>query len=82
MRAARMLRQIAAVAGSLAAMLGTAAAADYPTPVAGDWVAPNFRFHTGEVMPALRLHYTTVGAPSGRAGADPAWHRRHRPTTC
>ena len=25
-----------------------------------------FRFHTGEVMPELRLHYTTVGAPSGQ----------------
>jgi homoserine O-acetyltransferase/O-succinyltransferase len=65
MRAARMLRQIAAIAGSLAAMLGTAAAADYPTPVAGDWDAPNFRFHTGDVMPSLHLHYTTVGARTG-----------------
>jgi homoserine O-acetyltransferase len=29
-------------------------------------VARDFRFHTGEVMPELRLHYTTVGQPSGR----------------
>jgi homoserine O-acetyltransferase len=43
----------------------SAAAADYPTPREGDWVAPNFRFHTGETMPELRLHYTTVGQPSG-----------------
>ena len=28
-----------------------------------DWFAPDFRFHTGEVMPALRLHYTTIGNP-------------------
>jgi homoserine O-acetyltransferase len=42
-----------------------ARAADYPAPVQGDWVAKDFRFHTGEVMPALRLHYVTVGAPSG-----------------
>ena len=42
-----------------------AAAATFPTPAEGDWVAHNFRFHTGEVAPALRLHYTTVGAPSG-----------------
>jgi homoserine O-acetyltransferase len=44
----------------------SAAAADYPTPKEGDWVAENFRFHTGEVMPGLRLHYTTVGQPSGQ----------------
>ena len=43
-----------------------AAAADYPAPKEGDWVARDFRFHTGEVMPELRLHYTTVGTPSGQ----------------
>ena len=40
-------------------------AADYPTPKEADWVAKDFRFHSGEVMPAVRLHYTTVGDPSG-----------------
>ena len=40
-------------------------AANYPTPVEGDWVVRDFRFHTGEVLPELRLHYTTVGARSG-----------------
>src|ERR1700730_8615025 len=42
-----------------------AAAADYPAPNEGDWIARDFRFHTGEFMPELRLHYTTVGSPSG-----------------
>jgi homoserine O-acetyltransferase/O-succinyltransferase len=42
-----------------------ASAADYPAPKEGDWVARNFRFHTGEVLPELNLHYTTVGAPTG-----------------
>jgi homoserine O-acetyltransferase len=37
----------------------------YPAPKEGDWIAKDFRFHTGETMPELRLHYTTVGAPSG-----------------
>jgi homoserine O-acetyltransferase len=37
----------------------------YPAPKEGDWIAKDFRFHTGEIMPELRLHYTTVGAPSG-----------------
>ena len=42
-----------------------ASAADYPAPKEGDWVARDFRFHTGQVMPELRLHYRTVGLPSG-----------------
>src|SRR6266571_4554515 len=40
-------------------------AADYPSPREGDWVLRDFRFHTGEVLPELRLHYVTVGAPTG-----------------
>ena len=42
-----------------------ALAADFPAPKEADWTATDFRFHTGEVMPALRIHYTTVGSPSG-----------------
>ncbi|MCP4617284.1 MAG: alpha/beta fold hydrolase [Bradyrhizobium sp.] len=42
-----------------------ASAADYPAPRQGDWIAKDFRFHTGETMPELRLHYTTVGDPGG-----------------
>jgi homoserine O-acetyltransferase len=40
-------------------------AADYPAPQEGSWVARDFRFHTGEVMPEVRLHYRTIGAPTG-----------------
>jgi homoserine O-acetyltransferase len=55
----------------LAAMLTvfisvTADAADYPAPKEAEWIAKDFKFHTGHVMPELRLHYTTVGAPSGQ----------------
>ena len=47
-------------------MLGFGAtAADYPAPVERDWIARDFRFHTGETMAELRLHYTTIGAPTG-----------------
>jgi homoserine O-acetyltransferase len=42
-----------------------ATAADYPKPEEGSWVVRDFRFHTGEVLPELRLHYTTVGARGG-----------------
>jgi homoserine O-acetyltransferase/O-succinyltransferase len=51
----------------LALVLGAALirAADYPAPVESDWVVRDFRFHTGETLPELRLHYITVGARSG-----------------
>src|SRR5258706_992359 len=42
-----------------------ATAADYPAPKQGEWIARDFKFHTGEVMPELRLHYTTIGEPTG-----------------
>jgi homoserine O-acetyltransferase/O-succinyltransferase len=42
-----------------------AAAADYPAPKQGDWIARGFKFHTGEVMPQLKLHYVTIGEPTG-----------------
>ena len=40
-------------------------AADYPDPQEGSWVVGDFHFHSGEWLPELRLHYTTVGAPTG-----------------
>ncbi len=42
-----------------------AGAADHPAPKDGQWVARDFRFHTGEVLPEVRLTYKTIGAPSG-----------------
>jgi homoserine O-acetyltransferase len=43
----------------------TAFGADYPAPKQAEWIARNFKFHTGEVFKELRLHYTTVGEPNG-----------------
>lgn len=40
-------------------------AADWREAAAGDWLVRDFRFHTGEVLPELRLHYQTIGAPGG-----------------
>ena len=40
-------------------------AADYPPPHQGDFIVHDFKFHTGEVMHELRLHYTTIGEPTG-----------------
>jgi homoserine O-acetyltransferase len=51
------------VMAALAALFlsGAAVAADYPAPKQGD-----FKFHTGEVMPELRMHYVTIGEPTGQ----------------
>lgn len=43
----------------------TAQAPAYPPPREATWTAKDFRFHTGEVMPELKLHYRTIGEPSG-----------------
>jgi homoserine O-acetyltransferase len=53
--------------GVLIAFAGLCTAADYPDPVEGDFTIRDFHFHDGEVMPELRLHYTTVGNPSNPA---------------
>jgi homoserine O-acetyltransferase len=34
-----------------------------PAVTEGDFVVPNFRFVSGEVLPELRLHYRTLGTP-------------------
>jgi homoserine O-acetyltransferase len=41
-------------------------AAEYPQPVEADWAAPTFRFHNGQSLENLRMHYTTVGARTGQ----------------
>src|SRR5262249_52893918 len=39
------------------------ATAQAPVPVEADYVAKDFRFQTGESLPALTLHYRTLGTP-------------------
>ena len=58
-----LFRPVTVVA--LVLLSAVALAAEYPAPKQGDWVAHDFRFHTGEVMSEVRLHYTTIGDPSG-----------------
>jgi homoserine O-acetyltransferase len=59
----RLLKAIRALALALLSL--PAFGADYPTPQEGEWRAPNFKFHTGEIFAELKLHYTTIGSPSG-----------------
>lgn len=53
------------VNGTLLSSAAFAQLANFPKPAEGDWVVRDFKFSTGEVMPELKLHYTTVGAPTG-----------------
>ena len=59
----KFIRMFSLAAGVLVAL--SIQAADYPAPKEADWVARDFRFHSGETLAEVRLHYTTVGAPSG-----------------
>ncbi|MEH3038308.1 MAG: alpha/beta fold hydrolase [Sphingomonas adhaesiva] len=45
-----------------AAVPRTPAATRWPTREA-DYIIPGFRFRSGETLPALRVHYTTLGQP-------------------
>src|SRR5437588_12671843 len=56
----------AALSAAFALTSITAFAADYPAPKQGEWIARDFKFHTGQTMPELRLHYTTIGEPTGQ----------------
>ena len=53
--------------GAMASLFALSAfAADYPAPKEGTFIAKDFRFHTGEVLPELKLHYRTIGEPTGQ----------------
>jgi homoserine O-acetyltransferase len=53
-------------AGAFLTMSCAALAADYPPPRQGDWIAPEFKFHSGETLKNVKIHYTTIGEPSGQ----------------
>jgi homoserine O-acetyltransferase len=42
-----------------------AMAQNYPAPQEGTWVVRDFKFHTGDVLPEVKLHYRTIGDKSG-----------------
>jgi homoserine O-acetyltransferase len=66
-----MKASCAALSAALLSISLSAMAADYPAPRQGDWTARDFKFHTGETMPELRLHYTTIGEPTGQPVLEP-----------
>jgi homoserine O-acetyltransferase/O-succinyltransferase len=57
-----MNRILTCIAGAL--LFATAAVAAEPPPAQeGDFTVKDFRFGSGETLPALKLHYTTFGMP-------------------
>jgi homoserine O-acetyltransferase len=64
MRTARYLRSPVIALALLLLALG-AAAAQHPAPKEGTFIARDFRFHSGDLMGELRLHYRTIGEPRG-----------------
>ena len=61
------MRALRLVLPAIFALMSCAAsAADYPSPKQGDFIALDFKFHSGELMKELRLHYTTIGEPTGQ----------------
>jgi homoserine O-acetyltransferase len=61
-----MGRSLAVAFAATVLTSAAAAASDYPAPKEADFIARDFKFHTGETMPELRLHYTTVGESTGQ----------------
>lgn len=64
----RELRRVASMLILPVVAMGASLSADaaaFPEPKQAVWTARDFRFHTGEVLPEVRLHYTTIGEPTG-----------------
>jgi homoserine O-acetyltransferase len=58
-----LLRLLLAVCATTCSFF--AVAQGVPGQKEGSYIARDFRFHTGEVLPELRLHYTALGNPAG-----------------
>ena len=57
-----MLQRVLILLAALA--FGRPAAAQYPTPLPGDFVLKDFTFRSGEKLADLRIHYRTLGTPA------------------
>jgi hypothetical protein len=63
-REGAMVRILALSVVAMVVMLAAGVeAAPYPDQVEGDFVIRDFRFASGESLPELKLHYTTLGRP-------------------
>ena len=63
LRAAQLAQAAPATQPATGAARVAASPAATPQPVEGDYLARDFRFDSGQTLPSLRLHYTTLGHP-------------------
>lgn len=61
----RLIRFAARIIAAAALAAASAGFAQQPAQQEGTYVIRDFRFHTGEVLPELKLHYRTLGSPKG-----------------
>ncbi len=54
---------LAAAVPALMSLPARGQTAKWPATTEGDFVAKDFKFRSGETLPELRLHYTTLGKP-------------------
>src|SRR2546425_12950839 len=64
MRSVLVIIFLCIVASAGFAQTSNPPARNYPAPVEGDYVIQNFRFHSGETLPELRIPYRTIGSPT------------------
>lgn len=61
--------QARSLIGALALIIGlwpwAARALEFPKPSDATWMAKDFKFHGGETLAELPIHYTTIGDPKG-----------------
>jgi homoserine O-acetyltransferase/O-succinyltransferase len=63
LRFSNRLTTVILLALALAGGAQSGHAAEYPAPVEGDFVLGDFQFSNGAKLPALRMHYRTLGKP-------------------
>jgi homoserine O-acetyltransferase/O-succinyltransferase len=64
------MRLLAVLAFAFAVVASASAQTVKLEPKEGDYVARNFKFRSGETIPELRLHYTTLGTPHRNARGE------------
>lgn len=59
------MRLLLRLVAAFALLTASAFAQSFPAPKTGEWIAKDFKFHTGETLAEVKLAYTTIGDPKG-----------------
>jgi homoserine O-acetyltransferase/O-succinyltransferase len=68
--AVTLLLALGAAIAPLSAQIKDNPSPIWPGQTEGEYIVNNFRFNSGEVLPELRLHYVTLGAPHRNSSGD------------